>query len=131
MCYASPAPTPDACMDIVYINDLRVETVIGVYGWERQVRQTVVFDLELGVDIRAAAASDDIGDALDYKAVAMRVVAFAQDNHFHLVEALAERLAGTLMQEFRLPWLRLRINKQGAVRGVRDVGVLIERGERR
>lgn len=117
-------------MDIVYIKDLRVETVIGVYGWERQVRQTVVLDLEMACDVRAAAQSDDIADALDYKAVAKRVVAFTEENHFHLVETLAERLAETLRDEFRIPWLRLRVNKQGAVRGVRDVGVIIERGTR-
>ncbi|MCC7410531.1 MAG: dihydroneopterin aldolase [Gammaproteobacteria bacterium] len=117
-------------MDIVYITDLRIETIIGVYAWERQVRQTLVIDLEMGTDIRPAATSDDIADTLDYKAVTKRVIAYTETNHFQLVETLAERLATLLREEFSIPWLRLRINKQGAVRGVRDVGVMIERGER-
>ncbi|MGE0384452.1 MAG: dihydroneopterin aldolase [Gammaproteobacteria bacterium] len=117
-------------MDIIYISDLRIKTVIGVFGWERQLKQTLVLDLELGTDIRKAAASDDIADTLDYKAVTRRSIAFVEESRFQLVETLAERLADLLRREFSLPWLRLRINKQGAVRGVRDVGVLIERGER-
>lgn len=117
-------------MDIVYIRDLRIETIIGVYGWERQVRQTLILDLDMGADIARAAATDDIADALDYKAVTKRTIAFVQGHQFQLVETLAERLAAMLREEFGIPWLRLRINKQGALRGVRDVGVEIERGTR-
>lgn len=115
-------------MDIVYIRDLRVDTIIGVYDWEREVHQTVVLDLEMGADIRAAAASDDIAQALDYKAVAKRLIQLIRDSEVLLVETLAERCAGVVMQEFGVPWLRLRLSKPGAVRGSRDVGVVIERG---
>lgn len=116
--------------DIVYISDLRVQTVIGVFGWERQVKQTVILDLEMATDIRPAAASDALEDALDYKAVSKRIIAFVSDSRFQLVETLAEGIAGIVTEEFGVPWVRLRVNKQGALRGVRDVGVVIERGRR-
>jgi len=116
-------------MDIIYLNDLRIETVIGVYDWERRTRQTVVLDIEMGTDIRKAAETDAIDSTLDYKSVAKRVMAFVGESQFQLVETLAERVAGLIMEEFGVPWVRLRLNKQGAVRGVRDVGVIIERGQ--
>lgn len=114
-------------MDIVYLKDLRIKTVIGVYAWERQLKQTVVVDLEMGTDIRPAGCSDALEDALNYKDVAKRVMEFTQNSRFHLVEALAEGIAALVLRDFPVLWLRLRVNKQGAVRGVRDVGVLIER----
>ena len=117
-------------MDIIFLNDLRVDTVIGIYDWERRVKQTVVFDLDMAADIRKAAASDAIDDTLDYKAVAKRLIDFVGSSEFQLVETLAERCAGIVLSEFNVPWLRLRVNKQGAVRGARDVGVIIERGNR-
>lgn len=117
-------------MDIIYLNHLQVETVIGVYEWERHMRQTVVIDLEMGCDIRKATSSDSIEDTLDYKAVAKRVIAVTESSRFQLVETLAGNLADMLMREFRLPWLRLRVTKPGAVRQVRDVGVIVERGKR-
>ena len=115
-------------MDIIYLTDLRIKTVIGVYDWEREIKQEIVIDLEMGSDIRAAAASDDIEDTLDYKSVAKRVIAYVEASSFQLVETLAERIAAIILDEFNVPWLRLRLNKQGAVRGARDVGVIIERG---
>ena len=115
-------------MDTLFIRDLRIDAVIGIFEWERHVRQTLVLDLELGTDCRVAAATDDVADALDYKAVAKRLIDFVGNSEFHLVETLAERVAGILLEEFDVPWLRLRINKQGAVRGARDVGIVIERG---
>ena len=115
-------------MDIIYLRDLRIETTIGIYDWERRVRQTVVLDIEMGTDISKAAASDKIEDTLNYKAVAKRIIAFVSESEFELVETLAERVADILLHEFSVPWCRLRLNKQGAVRGVRDVGVVIERG---
>jgi len=117
-------------MDIVFLRDLRIETVIGIYDWERKIRQEVILDLEMGCDIRKAAASERIEDALDYKAVAKRLIAFVGASEFQLVETLAERCAEILLQEFGIPWVRLSLNKIGAVSGARDVGVLIERGER-
>ncbi len=117
-------------MDIIYLHDLRIDTVIGVFDWERRVRQTVILDLEMAVDTRRAAASDDLADTLNYKAVAKRVIDFVGHSEFQLVETLAERTAELVLQEFTVPWLRLRVNKQGAVRGARDVGVIIERGVR-
>ena len=117
-------------MDIIYLHDLRIDTVIGVFDWERRIRQTVILDLEMAADIRRAAASDDLADTLNYKAVAKRLIDFVEHSDFQLVETLAERVAELVLQEFAVPWLRLRVNKQGAVRGARDVGVIIERGER-
>jgi dihydroneopterin aldolase len=117
-------------MDIVFLRDLRIDTVIGIYAWERRIRQTVSLDLEMGADIRKAAASDAITDTLNYKAVAKRVISFVQASQFQLVETLAERIAELILAEFQVPWLRLRLNKAGAVRGARDVGVIIERGQK-
>ncbi len=117
-------------MDIVYIRDLKIETVIGIFDWERRIRQTVSIDLEMACDIRRAAASDNIADALDYKAVAKRLIGFIGDSEFLLVETLAEKVATIVREEFGVPWLRLRLSKPGAVRGAQDVGVVIERGEK-
>jgi len=117
-------------MDIVYLNDLRVDTVIGIYDWERRTRQTVILDIEMGTDIRKAAETDSIESALDYKAVAKHLFGYIEETRFHLVETLAEKVAEILINEFDVPWCRVRLNKKGAVRGVRDVGVIIERGRK-
>ena len=114
-------------MDIVFIRDLRIETVIGVYDWERKIRQTISLDLEMATDIRSAAVSDHINDTLDYKSVAKRLIQFVGDSEFQLVETLAQRCADIILNEFQVPWLRLRLSKPGAVTGSQDVGVLIER----
>jgi 7,8-dihydroneopterin aldolase/epimerase/oxygenase len=114
-------------MDIIYLRDLRIDTVIGVYRWEREMKQTLVIDLELGTDIRPAAKSDAVADTLNYKDIAKRVTAFVEQSRYQLVEALAEAVAKLVLDEFPVPWLRLSVNKQGAVRGVRDVGVVIVR----
>jgi len=119
-----------AAMDIIYLHDLRIDTVIGVFDWERRIRQTVILDLEMAADIRRAAASDELADTLNYKAVAKRLIEFVGASEFQLVETLAERVAELVLNEFAVPWLRLRVNKQGAVRGARDVGIIIERGEK-
>lgn len=113
--------------DIVFIEDLRVQTVIGVFDWEREVRQTVSIDLQMAFDIRKAAASDDIEDTLDYKAVSKRLIHFVEDSEFQLVEALAERCAAIVLEEFPVRWLRIKLSKPGAVRGSSAVGVIIER----
>lgn len=116
-------------MDIVFIEDLRIDALIGIYDWERQLKQTLSFDLEMGFDNRKAAATDHIDDTLDYKRVSKRLIAFVGDSSFQLVETLAERCADIVINELKVPWVRLRIRKLGAVRGAKAVGVLIERGQ--
>ncbi len=116
-------------MDTVFIKDLRIETIIGIYDWERQVRQTISLDLEMAHDISRAAASDDIQFALNYKAIAKRLIAFVESSEFLLIERLADEVARIVMGEFQVPWLRLSVHKPGALRGARDVGVTIERGQ--
>ncbi len=117
-------------MDIIYLHDLKVDCVIGVWDWERKIKQTITIDLDMGFDIRKAAASDELEDTLSYKDVSKRVEAFVKDSGFQLVERLAEEIAAILLNEFAIKWCRVRINKFGAVRGAGDVGVLIERGDR-
>ncbi len=116
-------------MDIVFLKDLRIETVIGVYDWERELKQTVVLDVEMSADVAKAAASDHIDDALDYKSVAKRLIEFVEQSEFQLVETLAERCVQIIREEFGVAWVRLTLNKIGAVSNARDVGVIIERGE--
>lgn len=120
----------EAGMDLVFIEDLRIETVIGIYDWEREIRQTVALDIEMAFDNTRPAATDRIEDTLDYKAVSKRLIAFVGESRFELVETLAERCAALIRDEFGVPWLRLRLAKPGAVTGSRAVGVVIERGER-
>ncbi|MFS1525895.1 dihydroneopterin aldolase [Microbulbifer sp. 2304DJ12-6] len=117
-------------MDIVFIRDLKVDTIIGIYDWEREVRQTVSVDLEMAFDISEAARTDNIEYTLNYKAVAKRLIAFIESSEFLLVETMAEQAAAIVQKEFSVIWLRLRLSKPGAVRGSQDVGVIIERGER-
>jgi dihydroneopterin aldolase len=113
--------------DIIFLRGLEVECIIGFIDWERRVKQTVVIDIELPVDCHAASLRDEVEDTLDYKKVAKRVIAFIEASEFKLVETLANRLALTLLEEFGIEWVRLSINKPGAIRGSRDVGVSIER----
>jgi 7,8-dihydroneopterin aldolase/epimerase/oxygenase len=114
-------------MDTIFLSGLTTECIIGIWDWERRVRQKVVVDVEMGADIRRAAQSDRIEDTLDYKRVAKRLLQFIGDSEFQLVETLAERIAELVITEFAVPWVRVRLNKQGAIRGSRDVGILIER----
>jgi len=118
---------PISCGDTIFLRGLAVECIIGFIDWERRVKQTISIDLELPVDCRNAAIRDEVEDTLDYKKVAKRVIAFVEDSSFRLVETLAERLARVLIEEFALEWVRVSINKPGAIRGSRDVGVAIER----
>ncbi len=117
-------------MDIVFIHDLQIETVIGIYDWERKIRQTISLDLEMATDISKAAKSDNIDDALSYKTVAKRLIDFVEQSEFELVEALAEQICRIVLEEFAVPWVKLTLHKPGAVRGSKSVGVIIERGER-
>lgn len=117
-------------MDKIFLDELKVDTIIGIWDWERKIRQTVVVDLEMSADIARAAATDDVKDTLNYKAVAKRLQAFIGESSFQLVETLAERIAEIVREEFDVAWVKVRVCKPGAIRGSRDVGVEIERGER-
>ena len=117
-------------MDIVYIRDLRIETIIGIFDWEREVKQVVSLDLQMAHDIQKAAETDDIQHALDYKSVAKRLIRFIESSEFLLVERMAEEIARIVLEEFSVPWLRLRVSKPGALRGSKDVGIIIERGNK-
>ena len=115
-------------MDIVFIRQLQIETVIGIYDWERTVRQQLWLDLEMATDIRPAANSEDIQFALDYHAISVRLDEFVSGRAFALIETIAEQCAALVMQEFGVPWLRLTITKPTAVPAAHAVGVTIERG---
>jgi dihydroneopterin aldolase len=115
-------------MDLVFIEDLRIQTVIGVFDWEREITQTISLDMKMAFDISKAAASDDIADTLDYKAVSKRLIQFVEGSEFQLVEALAEHCANIVLSEFPVGWVYLKLSKPGAVRGSSAVGVIIERG---
>jgi dihydroneopterin aldolase len=114
-------------MDVIFLSGLTTECIIGIWDWERRVKQKIVVDLEMGADIRRAASTDSIDDTLDYKRVAKRLLAFVAESEFQLVETLTERIAQIVVTEFGVPWVRVRLNKQGAIRGARDVGILVER----
>lgn len=113
--------------DRIFLRDLRVEATIGIWEWERRIRQYVSIDLEMAADIARAAATDRIEDTLNYKGVAKRVQEFVGTSSFQLVETLAERIAALVLEEFGVPWVRVTVNKPGAIRGARDVGVSIRR----
>lgn len=117
-------------MNTVYIKGLRAQAVIGVYDWERLIRQPLVMDLEMASDTARAAATDTIADALDYAAISQQVIALVEGSEFQLLESLAEAIATMVMREFGVPWLRLRLGKPGAVAEAEDVGVIVEAGVR-
>ena len=119
--------TLDSRMDKVFIEALEIEALIGIYDWERRIRQPLLFDLEMAFDNRKPAASDAVADTLDYKAVSKRLIEFVSQSDFGLVETLAERCAELVLREFDVAHLRLKLSKPGAVRGARSVGVIIER----
>jgi len=125
--FASHRMQQNTSMDIIFLKGLTIETVIGIYDWEREIRQTLIIDLEMATDIRKAAETDDIAHTLDYKAVSRRVMSFVEESSFQLVETLAEKITEILIQEFGVPWVRLTLNKRGAISGASDVGILIER----
>ncbi len=117
-------------MDIVFIHDLQIETVIGIYDWERKIRQVISIDLDMATDIKKASNSDNIEDTLNYKAVAKRLISFITESEYELVETLAEKICEIVLTEFNVPWVRLTLHKPGAVSGSRSVGVMIERGNK-
>ncbi|MBJ6609598.1 MAG: dihydroneopterin aldolase [Candidatus Thiothrix moscowensis] len=115
-------------MDIVYVRDLRLDARIGIYEWEKRILQKIRIDLEMAWDNRPPAASDNIKDTLNYKTASKRVIELVAQDHYELVERLAETIASTLMAELQIPWIRVTVGKPGAVRGSSEVGVRIERG---
>jgi dihydroneopterin aldolase len=115
-------------MDIVYIRELEVKTVIGVYEWEREIKQPVTVDLDMAHDIRLASSTDDVAHVLDYKRVSMRVAEYIEHSRLKLLETLAEDVAALVMREFSVPWVRVKVSKPAALTGARSVGILIERG---
>jgi len=117
-------------MDIIFLGGLEIDTVIGIYDWERKIKQKIILDIEMGFNIQKAAASDDIAHTLDYKAVSDRIVDFVERSEFYLVEKLIEEIANILRSDFAIPWVKITLNKKGAVSRARDVGIIIERGER-
>lgn len=117
-------------MDTIFLRDLRVTTIVGIWEWERRLPQTVSIDLDMATDVRRAAGQDQLEAALDYKTVTSRVKAFVADSRFHLIETMAEQVAGLIRTEFGVPWVRVAVHKPWAIRGSRDVGVVIERGSR-
>ena len=114
-------------MDKIFIHALKTEAIIGIFDWDRQVKQTVLVDIEISADIRKAALSDAIDDTLNYKRVAKRVLSFVEGSSFHLVETLAEHIAMLMLEEFGIAWVRISLSKPGAIRSSRDVGVMLER----
>ncbi len=114
-------------MDKIFIHALKTEAIVGIFDWERQVKQTVIMDIEVSAHITQAALSDSIDDTLNYKKVAKRILAFVEASQFHLVETLAEHVAMLILEEFGVSWVRLTLSKPGALRSSRDVGVMLER----
>lgn len=114
-------------MDTIFLTELEIETIIGIYDWEREVKQTVSIDLELPVDAARAAASDHVDDSVNYKAVAKAVIALVQESRFQLIETMAEEIARLILNEHGVAWVRVSVSKPGAIRGSRNVGVRIER----
>ncbi len=117
-------------MDIIFLGGLEIETVIGIYDWERTIKQKIYLDIEMAFDIKKAAATDDITYTLDYKTVSDRIVQFVETSEFFLVETLIEKIADILLTEFSIPWVKIILNKKGAVSRARDVGIIIERGQK-
>ena len=117
-------------MDIIFLGGLEIETIIGIYDWERETKQTVVLDIEIAFDIQKAAETDDIAYTLDYKTVSKRIISFVENSQFLLVEKLIAEIANIIRSEFNVPWVKITLNKKGAIRGASDVGIIIERGEK-
>jgi len=117
-------------MDIIFLGGLEIETIIGIYDWERVTKQTVILDIEMAFDIQKAAETDDIQYALDYKTVSRRIISFVEASQFFLVEKLISEIANIIRNEFNVPWVKITLNKKGAISGASDVGIIIERGEK-
>lgn len=118
-------------MDIIFIRNLRVKTIIGIFDWERRIRQVVYINIEIAADAAKAARSDRIEDATDYKSITKAVIECVENSECRLIETLVEKVAEMIMSQFNVAWLRLTLNKKGAIRHAEDVGITIERGVKR
>jgi dihydroneopterin aldolase len=114
-------------MDIVFIQGLKIDCVIGIYDWEREIRQDMTLDIEMGFDISPASQTDHINQTLDYKAVSKRLIEFVKNSEFQLVETLAEEICQIILNEFKVEQVKLTLNKGRAVTGAQGVGVIINR----
>jgi len=117
-------------VDIIFLGGLEIQTIIGIYDWERETKQTIILDIEMAFDIEKAAETDDIQYTLDYKTVSKRIISFVEDSQFYLVEKLIVEIANIIRNEFNVSWVKITLNKKGAIRGASDVGIVIERGEK-
>ncbi|MDD2800060.1 MAG: dihydroneopterin aldolase [Methylobacter sp.] len=117
-------------MDIIFLGGLEIQTIIGIYDWERETKQTIILDIEMAFDIKKAAETDDIQYTLDYKTVSKRIISFVENSQFYLVEKLISEIANIIRNEFDVTWVKITLNKKGAIRGASDVGIMIERGEK-
>jgi len=117
-------------MDIIFLGGLEIETIIGIFDWERETKQKIILDIEMAFDIKKAAISDHIEDTLDYKTVSKNIISLVENSSFFLVEKLAEEITKLILNDFNVSWVKLTLNKKGAIRGASDVGIIIERGEK-
>lgn len=115
-------------MDIIFLDGLEIKTIIGIYDWERETKQTVILDIEMAYDISFAAKSDHITDTLDYETVSKRIISFVETSQFFLVEKLIEQIAHIILTEFNVPWVKIILNKKKAISKAHDVRIIIERG---
>ena len=113
--------------DVIYIKDLRIKTIIGIFDWERKEKQEVSIDMEFPFDCKKAAATDSIEDAIDYKAITKSVIKFVEESSFQLQETLAENIAALVKEKYGVKFIKLRVSKPGAIRGSKDVGLIIYR----
>jgi dihydroneopterin aldolase len=116
-------------LDIIFLHGLEAKCVIGVWEWEQRIEQTLRFDIDLGTNISVAAQSDKLDDTLNYKAVARRVIEFCEQSRFELIETLIEKVADVILSEFDVDWVKVRLDKGGVVKGVKNVGIVIERSK--
>ncbi len=115
-------------MDIIFLGNLEASAILGIYDWERETKQTIILDIEMAFDIKKAAETDDIQHTLDYKSVSERIVSFVEQSNYFLVEKLIEEISKVLLTEFNTPWVKITLNKIGAISRAKDVGIIIERG---
>jgi len=116
-------------VDKIFLSEIKIETTVGIWEWEKRIKQTVIIDIEMSADIKKAAATDDINDTLNYKAVAKSVRKLVEESQFQLVETMAEKISELILTEHDVDWIKVKVNKPGAIRGSKGVGIIIERGK--